>query len=116
MSVAAALNWYRANVRLDQFGDTQPRPAPLIMCPVLGVWSTGDFGVLEAQMKGSERYGYSMLLVPLKHASIVSCTVVCDAVYPQQQIHFLHWHHSIDNRAAVRAPPLHKPDIILSHV
>lgn len=54
--VAAALNWYRANVRLDQFGDTQPRPAPLLECPVLGVWSTGDFGVLEAQMKGSERY------------------------------------------------------------
>lgn len=52
---AAALNWYRANVQLEQFGDTKPRPAPLICCPVLGVWSTKDFGVLEEQMKGSGR-------------------------------------------------------------
>ena len=76
--MAAALNWYRANVRLDQFGDTQPRPAPLLECPVLGVWSTGDFGVLEAQMKGSERYEAPLTThsykqaVPLHHVTLIS--------------------------------------------
>ena len=52
----AALNWYRANVQLEQFGDTQPRPAPLLRCPVLGVWSSRDAGVLEEQMTASARY------------------------------------------------------------
>ena len=51
----AALNWYRANVQLEQFGDTRPRAAPLLRCPVLGVWSTGDAGVLEQQMTASAR-------------------------------------------------------------
>ena len=51
----AALNWYRANVQLAQFGDTKPRAAPLLQCPVLGVWSCGDQGVLEEQMKASAR-------------------------------------------------------------
>lgn len=56
--VPAALNWYRANVQLEQFGDTKPRPAPLLLCPVMGVWSCGDQGVLEAQMKASARYTF----------------------------------------------------------
>ncbi|DBA71621.1 TPA: hypothetical protein ACH3X2_001082 [Trebouxia sp. C0005] len=55
-ALTAALNWYRANVQLEQFGDTQPRPAPLLRCPVLGVWSTKDAGVLQEQMTASARY------------------------------------------------------------
>ncbi|DBB02276.1 TPA: hypothetical protein ACH3X3_011296 [Trebouxia sp. C0006] len=55
-ALTAALNWYRANVQLEQFGDTQPRPAPLLRCPVLGVWSSRDAGVLEEQMTASARY------------------------------------------------------------
>ncbi|KAL3139244.1 hypothetical protein ABBQ32_006012 [Trebouxia sp. C0010 RCD-2024] len=55
-ALTAALNWYRANVQLEQFGDTKPRPAPLLRCPVMGIWSCGDQGVLEAQMKASARY------------------------------------------------------------
>ncbi|KAL0022164.1 hypothetical protein WJX77_001810 [Trebouxia sp. C0004] len=55
-ALTAALNWYRANVQLEQFGDTKPRPAPLLRCPVLGVWSTRDAGVLEEQMTASARY------------------------------------------------------------
>ena len=52
----AALNWYRANVQLEQFGDTKPRPAPLLRCPVMGIWSCRDQGVLEEQMKASARF------------------------------------------------------------
>lgn len=55
-ALTSALNWYRANVQLEQFGDTKPRPAPLLKCPVMGVWSTKDSGVLEEQMTASARY------------------------------------------------------------
>ena len=34
----------------------EPPPLPRIACPVLGVWSTGDIALTEAQMKNSEQY------------------------------------------------------------
>ncbi len=70
----AALNWYRANVQLEQFGDTKPRPAPLLRCPVLGVWSTRDAGVLEEQMTASARYVMHMRLI----CRLLTLEIACD--------------------------------------
>ena len=52
-ALTAALNWYRANTR--GFGKRITEPVfPLINLPVLGIWSTGDHHLLEAQMKESQ--------------------------------------------------------------
>jgi len=52
-ALTAALNWYRANTK--GFGRRITEPVfPLINIPVMGVWSTDDHHLLEAQMKKSK--------------------------------------------------------------
>lgn len=58
-ALTAALHWYRANTQARHFGQTQRWPvssASRVSCPVLGVWSTADTALLEAQMTGSAAY------------------------------------------------------------
>jgi pimeloyl-ACP methyl ester carboxylesterase len=55
-ALTAGLNWYRANVDPTRF-HVENRPGiPHVSCPTMGVWSSGDFALSEAQMTGSERY------------------------------------------------------------
>jgi pimeloyl-ACP methyl ester carboxylesterase len=57
-ALTAGLNWYRANIDPTRFArlaaDRHPRTA--ITCPVMGVWSSEDPFLTEAQMAGSHRY------------------------------------------------------------
>jgi pimeloyl-ACP methyl ester carboxylesterase len=53
--MSAHLRWYRANVAMDAFVVDPPVLAPIVV-PVLGIWSSGDFGLTEQQMKRSEEY------------------------------------------------------------
>jgi len=54
-ALSAGLAWYRANVSPEQL--FQPIPElPKVAAPTLGVWSTGDAYLTEAQMTGSEQY------------------------------------------------------------
>jgi pimeloyl-ACP methyl ester carboxylesterase len=54
-SLTPGLNWYRANVHPRTL--VEPPPAlPPVTVPTLGVWSSGDFALTEAQMTGSERF------------------------------------------------------------
>jgi pimeloyl-ACP methyl ester carboxylesterase len=58
-ALTAALNWYRANTQARHFGQTRPWPVmrqSRIACPVLGVWSSQDTALLEAQMTRSADY------------------------------------------------------------
>ena len=68
-ALTAALSWYRANIRLPRPRPRLPgrrrrrvdprrpaRPSSTLACPVMGVWSTGDPALTEAQMTGSARY------------------------------------------------------------
>jgi pimeloyl-ACP methyl ester carboxylesterase len=61
-SLTAALNWYRAN-RSPAAELSPPPNLPFVMCPTMGVWSTGDGSMLEEGMlesamfvKGEWRY------------------------------------------------------------
>jgi pimeloyl-ACP methyl ester carboxylesterase len=48
-SITPALNYYRANVNPESF--VGPRLVlPPVQAPTMGVWSTGDFALTEAQM------------------------------------------------------------------
>lgn len=49
--LTAALNYYRANVKLAAW-----REWPPVTMPVLGVWSSGDAALTEVQMTGSAKY------------------------------------------------------------
>ena len=54
-ALEAALNIYRANMPPETW--VAPAPAlPAAPCDVMGVWSTGDFALLESQMIGSSDY------------------------------------------------------------
>jgi pimeloyl-ACP methyl ester carboxylesterase len=55
-ALTAALNWYRANLGPDRYVVTDPPPGPRVSCPTMGVWSTRDRFLSEAQMLGSEKY------------------------------------------------------------
>jgi pimeloyl-ACP methyl ester carboxylesterase len=55
-ALTAGLNWYRANLRPEGFGPVQARPGPRVAAPTLGVWSSGDAFLTEAQMQGSAAY------------------------------------------------------------
>lgn len=55
-ALSAALNWYRANISPARFAATEVPDGPLVDCPTLGVWSTGDTFLGEAQLTGSERF------------------------------------------------------------
>lgn len=54
-SLTPALSWYRANVPPTAL--VEPPPAlPAVPVPAMGIWSTGDFALLEDQMKASAAY------------------------------------------------------------
>lgn len=54
--LSAGLNWYRANISPDTFaGNGRYLELPLITCPTMGVWSSGDTLLGEVQMTGSEQ-------------------------------------------------------------
>jgi pimeloyl-ACP methyl ester carboxylesterase len=57
-ALTAGLNWYRANVDPATFIRSGPvrSSMPPVACPTMGVWSTDDFAVAEAQMTGSQRF------------------------------------------------------------
>jgi pimeloyl-ACP methyl ester carboxylesterase len=51
-ALTPGLNWYRANVPPQSFiGD--PLVLPPVSAPTMGVWSSGDIALTEAQMTGS---------------------------------------------------------------
>jgi pimeloyl-ACP methyl ester carboxylesterase len=51
-SLTPGLNWYRANVPAKSW--VQPRPAlPPVQAPTMGIWSTEDMALTEAQMTDS---------------------------------------------------------------
>ena len=54
-TLTAALNWYRANIPPEGF----VAPAlelPAVAAPTMGIWSSGDFALTEAQMVNSAAY------------------------------------------------------------
>jgi pimeloyl-ACP methyl ester carboxylesterase len=54
-ALTAGLNWYRANAHPRSL--VAPRdPLPDITCPVLGVWSSNDIALTEAQMAASSKH------------------------------------------------------------
>ncbi len=51
-SLTPGLNWYRANIPPESW--VGPPPAfPAVAAPTMGIWSTGDFALTEAQMTAS---------------------------------------------------------------
>jgi pimeloyl-ACP methyl ester carboxylesterase len=54
-SLTSALNWYRANLPPETW--VAPPPVlPPVPSPALGVWSSGDFALLEPQMTASSQF------------------------------------------------------------
>lgn len=51
-SLSTALNWYRANVP-PQMWVSPPPQLPPIAAPTMGIWSSRDYALTEAQMTGS---------------------------------------------------------------
>lgn len=51
-SLTPGLNWYRANVPPSSLVEP-PLEVPPVQAPAMGVWSSGDLFLTEAQMKGS---------------------------------------------------------------
>jgi len=54
-SLTTALNWYRANVPPESMVDP-PIVLPPVTAPTMGLWSTGDFALTEAQMTRSAEH------------------------------------------------------------
>jgi pimeloyl-ACP methyl ester carboxylesterase len=54
-SLTPGLNWYRANVHPRVFVEP-PLALPPVQASTMGVWSSGDFALTEAQMTGSSAY------------------------------------------------------------
>ena len=54
-ALTAALNWYRANVNPARPG-LAGMAFPPVKAPTLGIWSTGDAYLVEAQMQASQRF------------------------------------------------------------
>jgi pimeloyl-ACP methyl ester carboxylesterase len=57
-ALVAGLNWYRANIDPAAFVISDPTriSVPPLACPTMGVWSSDDFALTEAQMTGSGRF------------------------------------------------------------
>lgn len=54
-ALTASLNWYRANMPAEAYlADRANTPA--VEGDVMGIWSTGDFALVEEQMAGSAHY------------------------------------------------------------
>ncbi len=54
-SLTSALGWYRANLAPETWLDGGVAVPP-VAAPTLGIWSSGDIALTEAQMTGSEAY------------------------------------------------------------
>jgi pimeloyl-ACP methyl ester carboxylesterase len=54
-SLTPGLGWYRANIPPQALIDP-PLVLPRVKSPTMGLWSTGDFALLEGQMTGSAEY------------------------------------------------------------
>jgi pimeloyl-ACP methyl ester carboxylesterase len=54
-ALSASLGWYRANAHPRTLVEAPPE-LPRVTVPVLGVWSSRDFALTEAQMTGSADY------------------------------------------------------------
>jgi pimeloyl-ACP methyl ester carboxylesterase len=54
-SLTPGLNWYRANVPPEVWVNPPP-PLPPIQAPTMGIWSSGDVPLTEAQMTGSAQF------------------------------------------------------------
>lgn len=54
-SLTPALNWYRASVPPESWV-APPLELPQVQAPTMGVWSSGDFALLESQMTGSAKF------------------------------------------------------------
>lgn len=54
-SLTPGLNWYRANVPPESWVGP-PMELPPVQAPAMGVWSSGDFALLETQMTDSARF------------------------------------------------------------
>ncbi len=55
-ALTAALNWYRANISPARYVLTEPIDGPVVQCPAMGVWSSGDRFLGEAQLTDSARF------------------------------------------------------------
>jgi pimeloyl-ACP methyl ester carboxylesterase len=54
-SLTTGLHWYRANIPPQALVDP-PIELPPVQAPTMGLWSTGDFALLEEQMSASGKY------------------------------------------------------------
>jgi pimeloyl-ACP methyl ester carboxylesterase len=54
-SLTPGLDWYRANIPPQSLIDP-PLELPPVQSPTMGLWSTGDFALLEGQMTGSAQF------------------------------------------------------------
>ena len=54
-ALTASLGWYRANAHPRTLVE-EPVQLPPVTCPVLGIWSSGDIALTEAQMKNSGEF------------------------------------------------------------
>jgi pimeloyl-ACP methyl ester carboxylesterase len=54
-SLTTGLNWYRATITPESIVSA-PLELPPVQAPTMGLWSTGDFALLEEQMKNSGKY------------------------------------------------------------
>jgi pimeloyl-ACP methyl ester carboxylesterase len=54
-SLTPGLDWYRANLSPESLV-APPLELPAIQAPTMGLWSSGDFALLEEQMTGSSKY------------------------------------------------------------
>ena len=53
--LTAGLNWYRANIPPESL-IAPPLELPPVAAPTMGVWSSGDIALTEAQMTGSAAF------------------------------------------------------------
>ena len=54
-ALTASLNWYRANLPPSTLVEGAIEVPP-VKAPTMGVWSSGDFALLESQMQGSAEF------------------------------------------------------------
>jgi pimeloyl-ACP methyl ester carboxylesterase len=54
-TLTSGLNWYRANVPVEYWVDP-PRALPPVKTPTMGIWSTNDIALTEAQMLDTAEY------------------------------------------------------------
>jgi pimeloyl-ACP methyl ester carboxylesterase len=54
-ALTPGLNWYRANVPPETLLSGAP-PLPAVQSPTMGIWSSGDMALTEAQMTGSQAF------------------------------------------------------------